>query len=516
MQTLLLLRPQSGKSETSLQSDRDIKTPGPFAGTILAGRYKIYNTTDLVSFKAHDLALDQTVSVRVALLTSKSCHDIWREKAQQLALVRNPNFLNVLDVVSEKSRDFVISEHPRGKSVAELLRERSRFDVEDVLALMTPLAGALDLTASFACSPNLNPARCLFTESKRWVEVNSAELSLSEFPRLLVRMDVWELVKPRKNIASSCLISKVRKRRLKRLAVRQAALLTYELLGGGTHSGTEVKRWFKPINQLSKATNSILYDGLQGSPRFKNSESFFHTLESAIRSYPRKSKERYDPALEIREHSMAYPGPNDVLRRFNRDSRCLAAGVLGVVVFTALAFAALVPERYSKTAGLPKQTSQAKSGYLLNADFATLFSGGNSSAKNSTSQVTSGPAASVDQGFAEYSSDENLARMEAVAAPTPNPALMLSPAMNRVLAQANGSKVFPAHRPDFARVIRTRIPQERYRSSAHLRDVDVKIRLIALWHHSLVPSQKSRGWTLFSNSNKWHREKISYTAATSH
>jgi hypothetical protein len=215
-------------------------------------------------------------------------------------------------------------------------------------------------------------------------------------------------------------------------------------------------------------------------------------------------------------HSIAYPGPNEVLRRFNRDSRCLAAGVLGVVVCTALAFAALVPERYSKKADLTKQTSQAKTGYLLNTDFATLFSGGNLSAKRSTNQVTSGTPASVDQGFAEFSSDENLAPMEAIAAPTPNPALMLSPAMNRLLAQANGSKVSPAHRRDFSRVIRTRIPQERYRSSAHLRDFDVKMRLIALWHDSLAPSQKSRGWTLFSNSNKWHREKISYTAATSH
>ena len=72
MQTLLLLGPQSGRGETSLRSDRDIKITGSFAGTILAGRYRIYNTTDMVSFKAHDLALDQTVSVRGALLTSKN------------------------------------------------------------------------------------------------------------------------------------------------------------------------------------------------------------------------------------------------------------------------------------------------------------------------------------------------------------------------------------------------------------------------------------------------------------
>src|ERR1700693_2129606 len=517
MRTLLLIAPGSKNNQINSRSDcAGKRNQSSLVGMVLASRYKILELIAGDGFKAHDLVLDQTVTVRQAFLTSQRAGDTWRQKVQQLALVRDPNFLNVLEVIFDKSSDFVITERPRGKAVAELLREGSRFDVEDVLALMTPLAGALDLAASFGCSPNLIPNLILFTESKHWIEVNSEERSLSEFPRLLVRMDVWELVKPRKNIASSRLISKVQKRGLKRLAVRQAALLTYELLGGDIHRGTEVTRWFKPINQLDKATNSIHYDCLQGSPRFKTSESFFHTLESAIRSYPRKSKERYDPALDSREHSKAYPGPNDVLRRFNRDSRCLAAGVFGVVVFTALAFAALVPERYSKKADLTKQTSQANSGYLLNADFATLFSGGNLSAKRSTSQVTSGTAASVDQGFAEFSSGETLARMEAVAAPTPNPVLMLSPEMNRFLAQANGSKVSPAHRPDFARVIRTRISQERYRSSAHLRDVDVKMRLIALWHRSLVPSQKSRGWTPFSNSNQWQRKKISYTAATSH
>jgi hypothetical protein len=514
MQTLLLPGPQSGKGETGLRSGCDIKIPGSFAGTILAGRYRINNATDLVSFKAHDLALDQTVSVRRALLTSKGHHDIWCEKAQQLALVRNPNFLNILDVVSEKSSDFVISEHPRGKSVAELLRERSRFDVEDVLALLAPLAGALDLAASFACAPNLISVSSLFTESKDSVVNYFEEGSLSAFSQPLVRIDVWDLVKPRENIASS-LISKRQKSGLKRLPVRQAALLTYELLGGDTNEGTEVKRWFKPINQLGKAGNSILYCALQGSPRFRTSESFFHTLESALRLCPREAKNRCVPALKIREHSIAYPGTNDVLRSFNRDTGYLAAGLLGVVAFSALALATLVPERYSKTADLTKQTSQAQSGSLLNADFATLLNGGNLSAERSTSQVTSGTAASADQGFAEFSSDENLARMKVAAAPTPAPVLMLCPEMNRLLAQANGSKVTPARRPDFARVIGTRTPQERHKSSGRLRDVDVKTRLIALWHQSLQ-REKSHGWTLLSNSNKWRGKKISYTAARSH
>jgi hypothetical protein len=43
----------------------------------------------------------------------------------------------------------------------------------------------------------------------------------------------------------------------------------------------------------------------------------------------------------------------------------------------------------------------------------------------------------------------------------------------------------------------------------------VKTRLIALWHQSLR-HEKSRGGTLYSNSNKGARKKVGFTAATSH
>jgi hypothetical protein len=63
-----------------------------------------------------------------------------------------------------------------------------------------------------------------------------------------------------------------------------AALLTYELPGGETKKDGEVKRWFKPVNGLGDAGNSILYRGLQGSPLFESSGCFFHKLKSAIQS----------------------------------------------------------------------------------------------------------------------------------------------------------------------------------------------------------------------------------------
>src|SRR5438132_7525485 len=147
MQMLLLPEPASDRAETSFPSDRQArKSEASLTGTILAGRYKLLGATEAESFKAHDLALDQTVSVRVVFPGSQRAGDIWRRKVYQLALERTPYFLNVLDVISEKSTDFVISEHQRGQSNAELLRERARIDFEDVLSLIAPLVDALDLT----------------------------------------------------------------------------------------------------------------------------------------------------------------------------------------------------------------------------------------------------------------------------------------------------------------------------------------------------------------------------------
>ena len=125
MQTLFLIAPRSRNDEANLRSDRDGKLTGSsLVGTVLARRYKILEMIDADSFKAHDLALDQTVTLRRASLTSQCPSDTWCQKLHQLASVRNPHFLNVLDVISDKSIDFVITEPPRGRSIADLLRER--------------------------------------------------------------------------------------------------------------------------------------------------------------------------------------------------------------------------------------------------------------------------------------------------------------------------------------------------------------------------------------------------------
>jgi hypothetical protein len=81
MRTSRLIESGSRKGQTNLRSDRDVKFTGSsLAGRVLARRYKILGTIGADSFKAHDLALDQTVTVRRAMLTGGRDGDRERQK----------------------------------------------------------------------------------------------------------------------------------------------------------------------------------------------------------------------------------------------------------------------------------------------------------------------------------------------------------------------------------------------------------------------------------------------------
>jgi hypothetical protein len=339
MRTLLLLELGSRKDHANFQSDSRVKTSeSSLAGTILAGRYKILETIDVDSYKAHDLTLDQTVTIRKALLTSShDDRDLWCQKVRELALVRNASFLNVIDVVSEKASDFVITESPRGQSVADLLKKRSRFDPEDVLALIAPLAGALDLAASYASCANSISARWLFAETRRSLANSSRERSLCELSLFCLKMDVWELVRPRKNTEWPFPNSKAKGGSSRGLAVKQAALLSYELLGGRKKNREgRLRRWFEHVNGLGDAANAVLYRGLQGSPLFENSGCFFQRLESAIPSAKGRVRALDTSVSKNREHPLVLASAQGVRRRFDRDRIWLVLGVFGILVFAAL------------------------------------------------------------------------------------------------------------------------------------------------------------------------------------
>jgi hypothetical protein len=400
MQTLSLPAPLPERKEMDFPSGCSISTREPQPRIILAGRYRISNKIGAGIFKGHDLALDQTVVVRGPFWSPKDYGDLWRKKARQLALVRNPYFLNVLEVISGESGDFLVSEHPRGRSVADLLRERPRFDVDDVLTLMISLASAIDLAAFFACSRRSLSARYLFTESKYRIAVDPEASSFSELARLRVRLDVSELVSPTRNTQPFCPISKSLWRGCRKLALRQTALLTYELLGGNPDDVTAVKRRFSPISGLSKSSNAILCQGLLGSPDCRTSESFLHKLAKARGSGFSRAQMWSVPPFHTSKDSALKACTNDVFERFNLETKRIVAGTLGLVTFGAMAFAVLVPERQLKMADLTQAFGPSEPGSLINAAIATLS--GKEETKAASIISDHAPVRVVNGGLADF------------------------------------------------------------------------------------------------------------------
>ena len=191
----------------------------------------------------------------------------------------------------------------------------------------------------------------------------------------------------------------------------------------------------------------------------------------------------HEPGLQTTEKPVPLTGISKAIKRFNRNTTWVATGLLAPVIFAAVMVA--LQERHAKAYNLTEEARQATVDPLVKANPAAISDIGGSNEK-STAEIASGLATNVDRG--------------------------LIPNQPNVLGSVTPSS--PPERTDSARVIHTKTPSGRYRSSIRRSIVDVRSRLIALWHQSL--REKSRGWTPFSNSDKWQRENISYASTTSH
>ena len=262
-----------------------------------------------------------------------------------------------------------------------------------------------------------------------------------------------------------------------------------------------VKLWFKPVNGLGNAGNSILYRGLQGSPLFESSECFFHNLKSAIQSRQEGSNKLPAPELASTANTGALPETSETIRRFNRDTMWLSMGVLSVLLSAVLVLAVLVQERKPKAADLR----------AVDANFPNGFKVTGLNGKSSGDKTISGQASVVDQVNTEIFPKEKPSPQIEAAASTPTPVLGFTPEISHTKAGLNPFSWMPVTRQT-ARVIGRKMRNEN-RSSVGFGTADVKRRLVELWHKSLAQSEKSSGWTAFSNLNKGLRKKAAYTAA---
>ena len=83
----------------------------------------------------------------------------------------------------------------------------------------------------------------------------------------------------------------------------------------------------------------------------------------------------------------------------------------------------------------------------------------------------------------------------------------LTPTARQPAVQANTTSLSPAQPSASAEAIRSKIGHVRHRSTVRHRIVDVKMRLIALWHQSLAQTEKSPKWTPFSDSHDGEKKK---------
>jgi hypothetical protein len=201
---------------------------------------------------------------------------------------------------------------------------------------------------------------------------------------------------------------------------------------------------------------------------------------------------------------------SDIIRGFNRDTARLATGVLGAVLFAAVVLA--VQENHLTMLNSTKEAVKAARDPLLNANAATVES---VVFKSSNDKMASGEGSGVDHAFNKASPQGDPSSQIELAGTAPTPALAFAPEINRDDTQANSNSGTLAHRQDdFVRTKGPKARKEKSRASLRFGTVEVKRRLIELWHQSLAKSEKSRNWTAFSNLNSGIKKKTAYTAAT--
>ena len=163
-----------------------------------------------------------------------------------------------------------------------------------------------------------------------------------------------------------------------------------------------------------------------------------------------------EPRLQTPEHPMPSAGINEVIKRFNRNTTWVAIGLLGCVVFAALMVAFQKGHAQADDLTEARQTTGDLS---LNANPAATSRVVDSNEK-SGGEIAPEQATSADRG--------------------------LTPEISHPNGQADATSWSPARQPDSVRVIRSKIPNVRYRRFVRHRMREVKMRLIALWRQSLA------------------------------
>lgn len=118
--------------------------------TVLKGRYEIIRPIGSGGmarvFLAHDLLLDRNVAVkclRDQFLSDKELLEQFRREAKSAARLIHPYIINIYDVISDESGQYIVMEYVDGVTLKDYMKEHT-LPLKDVLDIGAHLADALE------------------------------------------------------------------------------------------------------------------------------------------------------------------------------------------------------------------------------------------------------------------------------------------------------------------------------------------------------------------------------------
>ena len=182
---------------------------------------------------------------------------------------------------------------------------------------------------------------------------------------------------------------------------------------------------------------------------------------------------------------------NDVLRRYDRQTMWVASGLLICTILAAVVVA--VQEQEKNAADHATAENLISDAAAVNANPTALPDVRSVNAVSANNEMSLGQTISVKRTDIVISPGKSSSPLTESPESSLIPVSALTSETYQPETQADTSPMSPVQRKDTAPVIRPSIRNLRHRQHGRLR-LDVKSRLIALWHESLARSQHPGAW----------------------